>query len=433
MKFGLFYEHQLPAPWDDSSELRLYQDTLDQIELADRLGIEYAWAVEHHFLEEHSHCSAPEVFLAACSQRTRRIRLGHSVMIMSPKYNHPARAAERIATLDLVSGGRVDWGTGQSSSALEREGFMLRPDERQDVWRETVEQAANMLVMQPYPGFKGRHFEMPCRNLVPKPVQKPHPPLWLGCSRRETIRQAARNGVGVLAFAFVEPEQAAHWVREYYDIIRSDACVPIGHTVNANIALVCGFSMHREEKEALARGWDGLRFLGYSLGWASIYGRHRPGRSNVWDSFVEARGRLPQLAGRGAVGTPDQVRRHLTAYEEAGVDQIIFAQQCGRTLHGHICESLELFAQTLMPQFKERDAIRARQKERELAPFIAAALSRKVRMPDLAEADIPVVDAFGRRAPATHATSTGVSGFSDRGGAIPVPGVDPSDKANEPR
>ena len=107
MKFGIFYEHQLPRPWDDGLEQRLFQDALDQVELADKLGIDYAWEVEHHFLEEYSHSSAPEVFLAACSQRTKSIRLGHGIVLMPPNYNHPARVAERISTLDLVSNGRV--------------------------------------------------------------------------------------------------------------------------------------------------------------------------------------------------------------------------------------------------------------------------------------------------------------------------------------
>ena len=111
MKFGIFYEHQLPRPWSRDSEYQLLQDSLAQIELADRLGYDYAWEVEHHFLEEYSHSSAPEVFLAACSQRTQRIRLGHGIVLMPPGYNHPARVAERIATLDLVSHGRVDFGT----------------------------------------------------------------------------------------------------------------------------------------------------------------------------------------------------------------------------------------------------------------------------------------------------------------------------------
>src|SRR5262247_4055208 len=157
MKFGIFYEHQLPRPWHDGDELRLFQEALDQVELADQLGIDFAWEVEHHFLEEYSHSSAPEVFLAACSQRTKNIRLGHGIVLMPPGYNHPARVAERIATLDLVSRGRVEFGTGESASRAELEGFGVDPNERRAMWREAVEQAANMMAMDPYPGFAGKY------------------------------------------------------------------------------------------------------------------------------------------------------------------------------------------------------------------------------------------------------------------------------------
>src|SRR5262245_17841144 len=113
MKFGIFYELQLPRPWEPESEFRLYQNALDQVELADRLGYDFAWEVEHHFLEEYSHSPAPEVFLAAASQRTRQIRLAHGIMQLTTV--HPARAAERIAALDLVSRGRVGFGMGESA------------------------------------------------------------------------------------------------------------------------------------------------------------------------------------------------------------------------------------------------------------------------------------------------------------------------------
>src|SRR5215831_5291409 len=216
MRFGIFYEHQLPRPWTEGLEHKLFQDALDQVELADHLGIDYAWEVEHHFLEEYSHSSAPEIFLAACSQRTKNIRLGHGICLMPPKYNHPARVAERIATLDLVSNGRVEWGTGESATAVEMGGFGVDPDDKRSMWEEATREAANMLTVRPYPGFCGRWFDMPCRNIVPKPVQRPHPPMWVACSRRETIHRAARAGIGALAFAFVKPEQAAQWVEDYY-------------------------------------------------------------------------------------------------------------------------------------------------------------------------------------------------------------------------
>src|SRR3984957_15432595 len=136
MKFGLFYEHQVPTPWEEGSEMRVYHEALDQVELADKLGIDFVWEVEHHFLEEYSHSSAPEVFLAAVSQRTKNIRLGHGIVQTPPPFNHPARVAERIATLDLVSNGRVEFGTGEASSEAELGGFEIDPLLKRQMWEE---------------------------------------------------------------------------------------------------------------------------------------------------------------------------------------------------------------------------------------------------------------------------------------------------------
>jgi alkanesulfonate monooxygenase SsuD/methylene tetrahydromethanopterin reductase-like flavin-dependent oxidoreductase (luciferase family) len=351
------------------------------------------------------------------------MRIGHGITLMPPKYSHPARVAERVATLDLVSNGRVEWGTGESGSLMELGGFGVNREEKGAMWREATEQATNMMVLSPYPGFKGEYFEMPCRNLVPKPVQKPHPPLWVACSKRESIHKAARHGMGALAFAFVEPEQAAKWVQEYYDIIKSSECVPLGWSVNANVALVSGMSCHPDEAEAISRGLDGFKFFGYSLGHYAAFGEHRPGRTNVWERFLQVKDDLPRDSGQGGIGTPDQLRAHLEGYERAGVDQVIFVQQSGLHRHEHICESLELFAQAVLPSFQRRDIARQAEKEQELAPYVAAALARKVRMPALADDAIPMVEAFGRSQPRRT--------FSDRGGSIAAPAIDPH-AAREP-
>jgi alkanesulfonate monooxygenase SsuD/methylene tetrahydromethanopterin reductase-like flavin-dependent oxidoreductase (luciferase family) len=393
MKFGIFYEHQLPRPWRDGDELRLFQDALDQVELADRLGIDYAWEVEHHFLEEYSHSSAPEVFLGACSQRTKRIRLGHGIVLLPPKYNHPARVAERIATLDLVSNGRVDFGTGESASRAELEGFGIDPAQKREMWREAAEQVANMLAMDPYPGYQGKHFSMPCRNVVPKPVQKPHPPMWLACSTRETIHIAAKLGLGALTFAFIDPSEAKHWVDDYYETLQKE-CVPIGHTVNANIAMVTGFSCHPDAAEARRRGLDGFRFFGYALGHFYLFGTHTAGRTDIWKSFESVRDAMPEVGG--GIGTPDDMREHLRKFAAVGVDQVIFIQQGGRNRHEHICESLELFAGEVMPEFKEGEDDRERAKAERLAPAIEAALARKQFLPAIADRDIPPLHAYGR-------------------------------------
>src|SRR6476661_2193966 len=289
MKFGIFYELQLPKPWEADAERQLVEDALAQVELADRLGIDYAWAVEHHFLEEYSHSSAPEVFLAAAAARTRRIRLGHGIRQVIPNYNHPARTAEALATLDLISEGRVDFGIGEGATRLELGGFGIKAKEKRAMALEAAEQIANMLALEPYPGFEGKYFAMPCRNVLPKPVQKPHPPMWMACTNRDTIKIAAQNGVGALAFSFLDREEATRWADIYYGIIKSDACVPLGHSVNANLAMVSSFSVHRDRAEAIRRGHEGFEFFGYALN-ALVAKDCVPGRTNLWGDYLEQRG-----------------------------------------------------------------------------------------------------------------------------------------------
>ena len=400
MKFGVFYELQLPKPWAPGDERRLFHEALDQVALADRLGYDHAWEVEHHFLDEYSHSSAPEVFLAAAASRTKNIRLGHGIRQVFPNYNHPARTAEGLATLDIVADGRVDFGIGEGATRLELGGFHIPAKEKRAMAIEAGEQIANMMVLDPYPGFEGKYFTMPCRNVLPKPVQKPHPPMWMACTNRDTIKVAASLGLGALAFAFVNPEEARTWADIYYGIIKSDACVPLGHTVNANLAMVSSFSIHHDRAEAIRRGHEGFEFFGYALN-ALVARDTVPGRTNMWADYLKARGNRteeiiaaagsgPQAAG---IGTPDDMRAHLRAFQDAGVDQVIFMQQAGKNRHDHICQSLELFAKEVMPEFKSQVAAREGRKAHELAPFIEAALKRKQWMKPLADHEIPVVKA----------------------------------------
>jgi alkanesulfonate monooxygenase SsuD/methylene tetrahydromethanopterin reductase-like flavin-dependent oxidoreductase (luciferase family) len=187
MKFGGFYELQHPRPWPEGSEHTLLKNALEQVELSDRMGYDYVWATEHHFLEEYAHSSAPEIFLAACSQRTKNLRIGHGIVQMPPYINHPARVAERIATLDLISDGRCDFGAGAGATETELGGFNVPQDEKKTMFLEGMRVAIRMMVEQPFTGYESKYLNVPARNVVPKPLQKPHPPLWMACSRRESI------------------------------------------------------------------------------------------------------------------------------------------------------------------------------------------------------------------------------------------------------
>jgi alkanesulfonate monooxygenase SsuD/methylene tetrahydromethanopterin reductase-like flavin-dependent oxidoreductase (luciferase family) len=414
MKFGIFYEHQLPRPWAADSEHRLLKEALEQVELADRLGYDYVWEVEHHFLEEYSHSSAPEVFLAAVSQRTNRIRLGHGIVQLPFSFNHTARVAERIATLDLISDGRVDFGTGESSSEAELGGFLVDRARKREQWDEALDVVTRMFVETPFAGSDGTFFKMPPRNVVPKPLQKPHPPVWVACSRRETIHLAAQKGIGALSFSFIEPGEAEQWVGDYYATIQSDECVPGGFAVNANLACVMPLMCHADEETAIDRGIDGGHFFGYSLGHYYVFGNHKPGQTNVWEEFQRNRdlfgfkrdvaAQTGQTLGaqlfeqglgslRGAIGTPAQLRELMRSYADAGVDQVIFVSQAGNNRHEHICESLELFAREVMPEFHEGEDEREKQKIERLGPAIDAALARR-KPPRQAPPDYTVMAAM---------------------------------------
>ena len=152
-----------------------------------------------------------------------------------------------------------------------------------------------------------------------------------------------------------------------------------------------------DEAEARRRGEDGFRFFGYGLGHHYIFGSHKPGRTNIWERFEQARPGLPEAGSSRGIGTPQQLREHLRSFEETGVDQVIFIQQSGRNRHEHICESLELFGRQVLPGFKERSAGVKKQKDEELAPYLEAALARKKWMQPLADSEIPVVPALGRQ------------------------------------
>ncbi|MDH3641486.1 MAG: LLM class flavin-dependent oxidoreductase [Gammaproteobacteria bacterium] len=396
MRFGVFYELQLPKPWTEDAEHRLIQEAIEQVQLADRLGIDHAWAVEHHFLDEYSHCSASDVFLTALAAKTERIRVGFGIRQVIPQYNHPSRTAESVAMLDLISNGRVEFGIGEGATRLELHGYGIPAKDKRALSLESAEQIANMMVMDPYPGFEGNSFSMPCRNVLPKPYQKPHPPMWLACTNRKTIEVAARNGLGALAFTFVDPDEAKTWADTYYSIIKSDECVPLGHSVNANLAVVAGFSLHEDAEEGRRRGVDGFAFFRYAVN-ALVANDVKPGRTTLWEEYEELRDRdLPTIASPG-IGTPAEFSQFIREFQDVGVDQIIFLQQGGKNRHEHICESLELFAREVMPQFlagrEQRDAAKAA----ELAPYIEAAMARKTLMPALSDDEIPVVRASRER------------------------------------
>ena len=361
MKFGIFYELQLPRPWEQGAEQQLFTNALDQVELADRLGVDFAWMVEHHFLEEYSHCPAPEVFLGAASQRTKDIRLGHGIIQLTT--NHPARVAERVATLDLISGGRVEFGMGEGGSLTELGPFDRTIEEKRAVWEDAVRATLPMFADGGFE-YDGPHFQFPLRNVLPKPVQKPHPPLWVACSQLKTIEMAGRRGMGALGFQFISADAAHAWVHAYYNSFTKRMDKLTDYVANPNMALVSYFMCAETDEEARRRA-DGIPFFQFALKFYSAdrlgEGRERPppGSVDLWAEYEKWKAENPEGHARaisgGLIGSPETIRNRLRKYSTSHVDQIILLNQAGKNSHEHICESLELFAKEVMPEFQDAE------------------------------------------------------------------------------
>lgn len=391
MKFGVFYELQLPKPRGPRSERDLYHNALAQLELADRLGYDYAWEVEHHFLEEYSHSPAPEVFLGAASQRTKRIRLGHGIIQLTT--NHPARVAERVAALDLLSDGRVELGLGEGASITELGPFDRSMEEKRAVWEDAVRCVLPMFTREGWE-YDGPHFKFPMRNVLPKPRQRPHPPLWVACSQLETIEMAGRRGMGALGFQFLSAEAAHAWVHAYYNSYVKRMDLLGDYATNPNIAIVTYFMCAETDDEARRRA-DGVTFFQFALRYYNAaQGRERakPGTVSLWDEYEAWKRANPEAVARalsgGLIGSPETLRRKLRKFETSNIDQVILLNQAGNNTHEHICESLDLFAREVMPEFHAREPEHQDWKRRVLAREI-----------ELEEIDTqPYRDRFGRNA-----------------------------------
>lgn len=410
MKFGIFYEHQLPRDWTPDSEHQLFKNSLAQIELADELGFDYAWEVEHHFLEEYSHSSAPEVFLAAASQRTKNIRLGHGIVQMTT--NHPARVAERVATLDLVSDGRVELGLGEGASVTELHPFNLRFRDKRDIWEDAVRCTLPMFWNHAWE-YEGEYFKFPLRAIVPKPLQKPHPPLWIACSQLDTIRYAAHRGMGSLCFKFVSLDAARAWVNAYYNTFVSDLDKLADYQVNPNIAVVSGFMCAPTDEEAWQKA-EGWTFFQFALQLYNKEGPFEPGSVNFWERYQAWR-KTPQgqkRSGSELIGSPDTIRERLLELEKSNVDQVILLNQAGKNTHEDICNSLKLFAQEVMPEFQARHKLQLEWKD--------AVLNREI---ELEEIDTDPFNFAARGKPTKTSTKEArnmVSGVSGRPDAVTI-------------
>ncbi len=356
MKFGIFYEHSVSRPWTEISEWRVYHQALEQICLADELGFDQVWEVEHHFLEEYSHSSAPEVFLAAAAAQTKNIHICQGIALCLPQVNHPARVAERAAALDIISNGRLEFGTGRAATWTELGGFQVSPDDTKEMWDEVIRAIPRMWTEEEFE-WQGKYFQMPARNVLPKPVQKPHPPMWVAVSSPETAIQAAERGLGLLGVSIGTPDEYAQRIADYRRIIQD--CEPVGQFVNNAVNGVGWMYCGESEEEARTTGARGsmafMNSAAHLTGVGAVYPTPAYGSQA---SAIQLRNRPGDVAGpiqQGTpIGTPDQVIAALREWEEIGVDRMVFLINFDQVIpHKKILASLERFAREVMPAFDE--------------------------------------------------------------------------------
>jgi alkanesulfonate monooxygenase SsuD/methylene tetrahydromethanopterin reductase-like flavin-dependent oxidoreductase (luciferase family) len=367
LRFALFYEIPVPRPWEPDSELTAYRNTLEQAIAGDRWGWDAFWTVEHHFLEEYSHCSNPEVLYGAIAARTERIKLGYGVRLMPQPYNHPVRSAESIAVLDLISGGRVEVGTGRSSTRAELEGFGIDPAQTRAMWQEAIEHMVGCWTDDEH-SFDGRFWQMPPRRVLPRPLQRPHPPLWGATSSEDGHRQVGARGLGLCSFAVgVPPEEVKSRIDVYREAL-AGCTEPLGAFVNDDAATFTMTLCAPDRDEALAAAREsfewypkaGARLIGSVAQWMNETGEDLGSYSYAADlRSVDDSGALDLLSldylvetGACVVGTPDDCVAACRRYEEAGVDTLLCLVNPYKIPHEAVMQTIELMGREVIPRFR---------------------------------------------------------------------------------
>ncbi len=369
MKLDLLYEIDVPKPWPGphpygqrAAEQKAYADALDQIRLADSLGFRTVWLVEHHFREGRSHCPAPEVVLGALSQTTRNLRLGFGVTLMPHGFTHPARVAEKVATVDILSGGRVEWGTGRSTP-MEQTAFGVPKDESRAQWEEAVRTVVQMWESERF-SFHGKYLDFPERVITPKPVQDPHPPAWMAATSDGSAAVAGSLGMGLLSFSILQPiEKMAEHIRQYRQAAQQPT--PITRVTQNRVAAYtlvhCAETMAQAEANGI---WDSVwwwykHLAEFTLEWElphlpegerdkafpllkrQLEGNFDPRQFHEADMIV--------------VGDPDQCLEKMLRYAALGVDQLICYVQFGQLSHESVLRTIELLGTRVIPELDKHD------------------------------------------------------------------------------
>jgi alkanesulfonate monooxygenase SsuD/methylene tetrahydromethanopterin reductase-like flavin-dependent oxidoreductase (luciferase family) len=351
MKFGLMTQIQMPRPWEAETERRAYWDGLDQAAHAEAVGFDYFWITEQHFYVEIGHSCAPEMFLAALSQRTTRMRLGFGVILLP--CHHPFLVAERVATLDILSNGRAEFGVGRGTAGYIVEGFGVDPADGRGIADESLEAVMMMFADPHFPGYKGKHFDLPPRQVIPRPIQTPHPPLWAAASNLETYARAAERGVGVLGVTRNTPEETRPAVEAYWDGVRgADPKGFAGVVANPHCGAFAITCCDADDRAGRARACELARWY-YGDNDAELNRLRFGSAAGVPVVNEKVCGRTDdELIADAMVigGDADTCSRAIERWAEIGLDQMVFMIQAGPARNDEVMRSIDLLGEKVIPR-----------------------------------------------------------------------------------
>ncbi|MFD4315227.1 LLM class flavin-dependent oxidoreductase [Streptomyces sp. NPDC058548] len=356
MEFGIFVQGYVGkrAETDPEAEHKALMEETEYVIQADRSGFKYAWASEHHFLEEYSHLSANDVYLGYLAHATDRIHLGSGIFNPLAPVNHPVKVAEKVAMLDHLSGGRFEFGSGRGAGSHEILGFMpgiTDMNHTKELWEETIAEFPKMWLQDEYVGFQGKHWSLPPRKILPKPYGKSHPAMWYAAGSPSSYAMAGKKGLGVLGFS-VQKVSDMEWVVESYKTAIKEAKA-IGDFVNDNVMVtstaICAETHDKAVEIAVGGGLNYLQSL--------LFRYHdtfpRPEGIPEWPELLpEYSAEIIELLIQEELmicGDPSEVLAQCKRWEQAGADQLSFGLPIGISYEDTM-NSIKLIGEHVIPK-----------------------------------------------------------------------------------
>jgi len=376
MKFSVCFEAQM-VDTSRESEQRTFYEAVDQALYAEEMGLDGVWAVEHHALTQYAHMSAPETFLAFVAGQTKRIRIGHGVVCLPPAMNHPVKVAERVATLDILSRGRVNFGVGKGGTQQEAGTFGYDLNDLQPMIDESMYLIPKIMVEDEIE-HDGQYIKIPRRPIHPKPYQQPHPPMFMACTREESLRRAGERGLGAMVLGFNTPEETADLNRIYREAFANrDPADQVGYFANEYLAVGCPIIVSADRDKARRIGLRGQRFFAQAI--HHWYGGGGKPEIDVEDVSTDQHvaevkqaeqamvaylneAKIPVTSAATdmynidhAYGTPQDAIAYIERLEKAGADECLMLMQMGTVPHEAIMETIRHIGETVIPHFREKE------------------------------------------------------------------------------